>query len=73
MIRAVICDDEKAALTIISYFIQQEHLPIRLVGTAEDGRQALELIQREKPDLIFMDIQMPYMDVKCFRGYQTAK
>ena len=62
MIRAVICDDEKAALTIISYFIQQEHLPIQLVGTAEDGRQALELIQREKPDLIFMDIQMPYMD-----------
>lgn len=62
MIRAVICDDEKAAMNIISYFIEKEHLPIRLVGTAEDGREALELIQREKPDLIFMDIQMPYMD-----------
>lgn len=62
MIRAVICDDEKAAISIIRRFIEMENLPIRIVGTAETGTQALQLIVREKPDLIFMDIQMPYLD-----------
>lgn len=61
MLRAVICDDEKAALTIIRFLIEKEKLPIEIVGTAENGRDALRLIQEEKPDLVFMDINMPYM------------
>ncbi|MDO5409668.1 MAG: response regulator [Lachnospiraceae bacterium] len=61
MIRAVICDDEKAALIIIRHFIDMENLPIEIVGTAENGRDALKLIQTEKPDLVFLDIQMPYI------------
>lgn len=47
MIRTVICDDEKAALHIIQYFIENENLPIQIVGMAENGREALELIKRE--------------------------
>ena len=62
MIRAVICDDEKAALNIIRHFIEAEMLPIEIAGTAENGRDAWNLIQREKPDLVFMDIHMPYMN-----------
>ena len=62
MIRAVICDDEKAALNIIRHFIEAEKLPIQIVGTAENGRDAWNLIQSEKPDLAFMDIHMPYMN-----------
>ena len=62
MIRTVICDDEKAALHIIQYFIENENLPIQIVGMAENGREALELIKREKPDLAFLDIHMPYLN-----------
>lgn len=62
MIRAVICDDEKAAAKIIRHFIEMEHFPIEIVGTAENGRAAWNLIQKEKPDLVFMDIHMPYMN-----------
>ena len=62
MIRAVICDDEKAALNIIRHFVEAETLPIEIVGTAQNGKDAWELIQREKPDLAFMDIHMPYMN-----------
>lgn len=62
MIRAVICDDEKAALNIIRHFIEAEKFPIQIIGTAENGRDAWKLIQREKPDLVFMDIHMPYMN-----------
>lgn len=62
MIRAVICDDEKAALNIIRHFIEAEKLPIQIVGTAENGRDAYNLIQCQKPELAFMDIHMPYMN-----------
>ena len=62
MIRAVICDDEKAAGIIIRHFIEEEKLPIEIVGTAVNGVQALDLILRERPDLAFMDIRMPFMD-----------
>lgn len=62
MIRAVICDDERAALNIIKYFIESENLPIEIVGMAEDGKAALDMIRREKPELVFMDIHMPFLD-----------
>ena len=59
MIRTVICDDEKAALHIIQYFIENENLPIQIVGMAENGREALELIKREKPDLSSLRRMIP--------------
>ena len=62
MLNIIICDDEKAALNIIRHFIEAEKLPIQIVGTAENGRDAWNLIQCEKPDLVFMDIHMPYMN-----------
>lgn len=62
MIRAVICDDEKATLNIIRHFIESRNLLIEIVATAENGRDALSLIRREKPDLVFMDIRMPYLN-----------
>ncbi len=62
MIRAVICDDEMASHSIIRYLIENEGLPIEIVGTAVNGQSSLELIQREQPDLAFLDIQMPKLD-----------
>lgn len=62
MIRAVICDDEKATLNIVRHFIESRNLLIEIVATAENGRDALRLIQREKPDLVFIDIRMPYLN-----------
>ena len=62
MIKAVICDDEKAALNIIRHFIEAKKLLIEIAGTAENGRDAWNLIQCVKTDLVFMDIHMPYMN-----------
>ncbi len=62
MIRAVICDDEQAAIKIIRYFVENTNLPIEIVGTAENGRDALNLIKDTKPDIAFMDINMPFLD-----------
>lgn len=62
MIRAVICDDEPDAISIIEYFVQSENIPIHIVGTASNGVEALQLIQEQKPELVFMDIHMPYLN-----------
>lgn len=64
----------KRALVVEDYFVNQEVTQdiLELMGVdvevAENGREALELYQNQKYDLIFMDIQMPEMD-----GYQTTR
>lgn len=68
MIRAIICDDERAALNIIRHFIEAERMPIEIAGTAQNGQEALELAQRVQPDLIFMDINMP-----CMNGFEVIE
>jgi len=62
MINAIIVDDEPAVATIISHFIEKEQLPIKIMGIAEDGIQALDLIKNNDVQLVFLDIHMPFMD-----------
>lgn len=68
MIRAIICDDETASLNIVRYLIENEGLPIEIVGTATNGRKTLELLLTEKPDLAFLDIEMPGLN-----GFDVVK
>jgi len=35
---------------------------VEVIGEAESGTQAVEMIEREKPDLVLLDIQMPGLD-----------
>ena len=35
---------------------------INILGTAENGREAIQFVQQEQPDVILMDIRMPVMD-----------
>jgi len=58
MLRTVLVDDEPLALERLQVFFRD--IPdAEIVGTARDGREASELIEREKPDLAILDIQMP--------------
>lgn len=62
MIKVIIVDDEPAVSEIITYFIAKNNLPLQLVGIAENGKDALSLIEKENPKLVFLDIQMPMMN-----------
>jgi len=57
-IRAIVVDDERPARRKIIRFLEAEP-EIEVVGEAANGHRALEIIQRDKPDLVFLDIQMP--------------
>ncbi len=60
-IRVLIIDDERPARRKIRRFLESEP-DIEVAGEACDGREAIAVIQSEKPDLIFLDVQMPGLD-----------
>ena len=57
----MVVDDEKPARVRLTELLQREP-DVEMVGTASDGRQALDLLRRVKPDLLFLDVQMPELD-----------
>ena len=59
-IRTILVDDEELARRGIQIRLQK-HRDIEVVAECGNGREALEAIAREKPDLMFLDIQMPGM------------
>ena len=45
---------------------------LRVVATASDGELALEAVRRFRPDMLLLDVRMPYMDgVACLRKIRT--
>ena len=68
MIRAIIADDEPAAGIVIRHLVQKSKLPIEIIGVATDGQKALDMIRAKKPELVFLDIQIPRMN-----GFQYAQ
>lgn len=60
-IQALIIDDEPLAREKVRGFLEPES-DIEIVAECRDGREALEALEAHKPDLIFLDVQMPEMD-----------
>ena len=60
-IRTLIVDDEPLARERITRFLNGE-ADIEIVGECADGREAVEQIRQLKPDLVFLDIQIPELD-----------
>lgn len=56
--KAIIIDDESPAREIIRNYLQ-EHPDIQIVGEYSDGFEGYKGITNLKPDLVFLDIQMP--------------
>lgn len=59
--RVVIVDDEPLARDKLKVFLQR-HAELELIGEASDGVEAVAVINRLKPDLVLLDIQMPELD-----------
>jgi DNA-binding NarL/FixJ family response regulator len=61
MIRAVVVDDQALVRLGLKVLLETED-DITLVGEAADGREAVELIRRTRPDVVLMDVRMPVVD-----------
>lgn len=58
MIKALIIDDEPLARSIVAEYLQ-DHSDFCVVQECGDGFEGLKAIQEHKPELIFLDVQMP--------------
>lgn len=62
MYTVYLADDEQLIREGLAETIPWDSLGMNLIGTAEDGRQALKEIRELKPDVVLTDIRMPYLD-----------
>jgi two-component system LytT family response regulator len=61
LVRAVVVDDEPTAREVVLTLLA-EHPTVRVVGEATNGKEAVSLVRQLRPDLLFLDIQMPDQD-----------
>jgi two-component system LytT family response regulator/two-component system response regulator LytT len=57
----VVVDDEKLACDELSYLLR-DFPEVEVIATGSNGFEAMELIRKMEPDLVFMDVNMPGLD-----------
>jgi two-component system LytT family response regulator len=60
-LRVVVADDERPARSVLLAMLHTFD-DVEIVGEAKDGSEAVEIIERERPDLALLDLQMPEVD-----------
>jgi two-component system, LytTR family, response regulator len=60
-VRAIVVDDEPVARRRLRTLLQREE-GVEIVAECEDGTGAIEAIRRLRPDVVFLDVQMPDLD-----------
>lgn len=59
-IRSIIVDDEPIARDVLAGYLARYCPVVELTGQAQDIRDAVPLIREKKPQLVFLDVEMPY-------------
>lgn len=77
MIKVLIVDDQELIRESLTLMLNA-HDTLKVVGSAANGREAIEMTKKYKPDVILMDIRMPGIKgVECIRiikeHYKTIK
>ena len=61
MIKVLIVDDQKTVQEVLRSYLEEESA-LEVVGCADNGQQALDLIEAYRPNIVLMDIEMPVLD-----------
>ncbi len=60
MIESIIVDDEPKNINVLRKMLNEFCAEVEVIAEARDAQQAIALIQQHSPDLLFLDIEMPY-------------
>lgn len=62
MLRAILADDEPLARERLRALLQDAEADVEIVGEASSGKEAVTLVHDLRPDVLFLDVQMPVLD-----------
>lgn len=60
MVTAIVVDDDKDTVDVFCDYLEIKQ--VRVVGKGYNGKDALELFQLHRPDVVFLDLMMPEYD-----------
>jgi two-component system chemotaxis response regulator CheB len=72
IVRVLVVDDSAFVRKVFKQMLSRSPF-VEVVGTARDGREALELVAELQPDVVTVDINMPAMDGVAFVREQMAR
>lgn len=62
MIRSLIIDDEQNCIDSLAFDLRKKFPQVEIVETCTSPKHGLIAIRKQKPDLVFLDVQMPWMN-----------
>ncbi|MGC1516201.1 MAG: LytTR family DNA-binding domain-containing protein [Maribacter sp.] len=77
-LKAILVDDEANSREILRNYLSKYCLNVSLVGEASSIKEARELIEKNEPDLVFLDVEMPFgnafdlLDQMPDRAFETV-
>lgn len=69
--KAIVVDDEPAARRLMKNLLQEHSDLVEVIGEAGNGQDAIAIVEELKPDVVFLDIQMP--DLTGFEVIDSLK
>src|SRR6478672_5936946 len=72
IVRVLVVDDSAYVRKVVRQMLSRSPF-IEIVGTARDGREALELVEELQPDVVTCDLIMPELDGVAFIREQMAR
>ena len=62
MLRAILIDDDQSNLSALSEKLLKHCPQVEIIGRCDNGEEGIVAIESEKPDVVFLDIEMPLMN-----------
>jgi two-component system, LytTR family, response regulator len=62
MIKTIIVDDEQHCITTLLWNLEEYCKDVEVIASVKNATDAMELIKKHKPDLVFLDIEMPVLN-----------
>ena len=62
MLNAILIDDEVNCLKMLEWELKQNCPEVNILGMYDSGKEGLKAINSQNPDIVFLDIEMPYLN-----------